>query len=109
MAMKKLLAAFFGWQLVHLENSATEIVRVVRYLPDGEPYAVYFGSHLAFFTRPGNGWVATPLNFSLSEHAEQSVAALRAREAMKPDQFATPVDPTLPQPPIGAARRGGTS
>jgi hypothetical protein len=61
--MRSLLATIFGWKLVHLENSATEIVRRVRFNAEGEPYCVYFGSYLIWIAREGAGWKVSPLNF----------------------------------------------
>lgn len=52
-----------GRKVVHLENSATQIVRRVRYTAEGEPYVRYFGSHLVFITRADCSWVVTPINF----------------------------------------------
>lgn len=50
----------FGWHYVHLRNTATEIIRRVRYTGSGEAYVVYFGDHLVFIARP-NGWEVTLL------------------------------------------------
>lgn len=65
--MKRILAALFGWKLVHLENSADEIVRRVRWTAEGEPYCVYCGQMLIWIAREGNGWKVSPLNFQRNE------------------------------------------
>lgn len=58
--MWKLWHHLFGWDFIHLENSATEIVRRVRHTAHGRPYTVYFGEHLVWLDRP-NGWTVSAL------------------------------------------------
>jgi hypothetical protein len=50
----------WGWQYVQMANSATCMVRRVRYTAYGLPYVVYFGDHYVFLHRP-DGWTVTPL------------------------------------------------
>ena len=57
----KLRHALFGTDFVHLENSADEIIRPVRYTHVGERYCIYFTSHLIWIDRPTCGWTVTPL------------------------------------------------
>jgi hypothetical protein len=80
-------------------------------LEDGWEYSISTLYGLADVELPLNDTTVNPIHVRrLDGNVTLALveAALRAREAMKPDQFATPVDPTLPQPPIGAARRGGS-
>lgn len=49
-----------GADYVHLENSADEIIRRVRYTAAGRPFCRYFGSRLIFLDAP-DGWRITPL------------------------------------------------
>lgn len=58
--MWRLLHHLFGWDYVHLKNSATEIIRRVRFTKSGEPYVVYSGHHLVFLRDPGS-WRVTCL------------------------------------------------
>ncbi len=55
----------FGWDYVHLRNSATEIIRRVRYTSDGLVYIKYFSSHLVFLNTD-KGWTITPLTYKNS-------------------------------------------
>ena len=51
----------FGGDYIHLRNSATQIVRRVRYTDQGERYVVYYGANFVFIDRPDTGWTITPL------------------------------------------------
>lgn len=57
----RLLNILFGFQYVHMQNSATEIIRRVRVTPRGERYVCYFGSYLVFIDRDHSGWLITAL------------------------------------------------
>jgi hypothetical protein len=58
--MWKLGHALFGWQYVHMRNTATEIIRRVQTSPAGDRYVRYFSSDLVFLDKP-HGWEVTPL------------------------------------------------
>jgi len=49
-----------GADYVHLENSATQIIRRVRYTDHGRPYVRYYGHNLVWLDRPTN-WIVTLL------------------------------------------------
>jgi hypothetical protein len=49
-----------GRHFVHLENSASEIIRLVRYTANGRPYVIYFESRRVWLDDP-SGWKVTPL------------------------------------------------
>jgi hypothetical protein len=67
--MWQILHRWFGWDYVHLANSATEKIRRVRFTASGEPYVVYFGEHLVFLRNPGT-WTVTYL--TLPARSEKS-------------------------------------
>lgn len=60
MLFRRLLTWLLGWQWVHCENSATEIIRRVRYTTDGRPYVIDCGAALIWLHSPG-AWCLTPL------------------------------------------------
>jgi hypothetical protein len=49
-----------GRHFVHLENSSSEIIRMVRHTQNGRPYVKYYGSHRVWLDKP-DGWEITPL------------------------------------------------
>lgn len=59
----------FGSHFVHLENSASDMVRKVRVTVNGERYVVWVGAVLVFLDRP-NGWTITPLTWREPPKAE---------------------------------------
>lgn len=46
--MWPILHWLFGWDYVHMENSATSMIRRVRYAADGRAYVVYYSGHLVW-------------------------------------------------------------
>ncbi len=53
----------FGWNYVHLRNTATQIIRRVRYTATGSAYVVYYNGHLIFLDSDKT-WVITPLTYT---------------------------------------------
>lgn len=52
---------------VHLKNTASDIVRRVRYTPAGKPYAWHFAFHYVWLDDEVAGWTVTPLTFKRIE------------------------------------------
>ena len=52
----------FGWDYVHLSNSADQIIRRIRYTADGSAYVKYYGSSLIFLDGKEK-WKLTPLTY----------------------------------------------
>lgn len=67
----------FGWDYVHLKNTATEIVRRVRRTASGERYVVYFAHDYVFIDRPLCGWTVTELTLPIP--ASRTIIIVRAR------------------------------
>lgn len=64
--MWRLWHYLFGWHFFHAENSATEVIRRLRFTASGEPYGVYFNDNIIWVNRPGT-WTITPLTYKPSE------------------------------------------
>lgn len=77
--MWRILNRFFGWQYVHMKNSADEIIRRVRWTASGEPFVRYFSSHLVFIARDRreHGWMVT----ALTTPKTQSVDIVHVQDA----------------------------
>lgn len=56
-----LLNRLFGWDYVHCQNTATEIVLRVKRTRSGERYVVYFQGRLVFIDRPDCHWQVSEL------------------------------------------------
>lgn len=57
----KALHERFGWDYVHCQNLATDIVRRVHYTAQGERFVKYWSSYLIFIDRPNCGWIVSEL------------------------------------------------
>lgn len=57
----QLLNRLFGWDYVHLENTATEEIRRVRRTANGTRYVKYYGDNLVWIDDPKCHWRITPL------------------------------------------------
>lgn len=60
--MWRLFHKLFGWQYVHMENSADEIIRRVKKTPAGGRYVKYYGANYIWLDKPNSHtWVVTNL------------------------------------------------